>query len=106
MTRIDGNGGLGGLERLVGTGADRARGAGAGEASGGRFSDILKASIEQVSQMQVDADEAIEALSTGRTDNVAEVMTAVQKAELAFDTLLQIRNKLLDAYNEVRQMPL
>jgi len=69
-----------------------------------RFSQVLKESIAEVNQMQVDADNAINALATGRTDNVAEVMTAVQKADLAFKTLLQIRNKLLDAYNEVRQM--
>lgn len=68
------------------------------------FGKILKDSIAEVNRLQADADKAIEALSTGKTDNVAEVMTAVQKADLAFKTLLQIRNKLLDAYNEVRQM--
>ncbi|MFW6154682.1 MAG: flagellar hook-basal body complex protein FliE [Planctomycetota bacterium] len=71
---------------------------------GQRFSQVLKDSIAEVNRMQADADNAINALATGRTDNVAEVMTAVQKADLAFKTLLQIRNKLLDAYNEVRQM--
>ena len=71
---------------------------------GQRFSEVLKESIAEVNRMQDDADQAINALATGKTDNVAEVMTAVQKAELAFSTLLQIRNKLLDAYNEIRQM--
>ncbi len=69
-----------------------------------RFSQVLKDSIAEVNRMQADAESAINALATGKTDNVAEVMTAVQKADLAFKTLLQIRNKLLDAYNEVRQM--
>lgn len=71
---------------------------------GQKFGDVLKKSIAEVNRMQDDAEGAIEALSTGKTDNVAEVMTAVQKADLAFSTLLQIRNKLLDAYNEVRQI--
>lgn len=86
--------------------ADRVGGAGStGKAGGaGSFQDVLKSSIEEVNRLQADADQAINALATGRTDNVAEVMTAVQKADLAFKTLLQIRNKLLDAYNEVRQL--
>ncbi len=78
--------------------------AGTESPAGGKFSDVLKSSIAEVNRLQADADQAINALSTGKTDNVAEVMTAVQKADLAFKTLLQIRNKLLDAYNEVRQM--
>jgi flagellar hook-basal body complex protein FliE len=43
-------------------------------------------------------------LTTGKTENVAEVFTAVKKAELAFQTLMQIRNKLSDAYEEIKQM--
>ena len=70
----------------------------------GSFGDVLRSSIDEVNRLQADADKAINALATGRTDNVAEVMTAVQKADLAFKTLLQIRNKLMDAYNEVRQL--
>lgn len=68
------------------------------------FQDVLKAQINRVNQMQLDADAAIEDLSTGRTENVGEVFTAVQKADLAFKTLMQIRNKLLDAYNEIQRM--
>jgi len=71
---------------------------------GQKFGSILKTSIAEVNRLQADADNAINALATGKTDNFAEVMTAVNKADLAFKTLLQIRNKLLDAYNEVRQM--
>ena len=71
---------------------------------GEKFGQVLRNSITEVNRLQVDADKAINAALTGKTDNLAEVMTAVQKADLAFKTLLQIRNKLLDAYNEVRQM--
>jgi flagellar hook-basal body complex protein FliE len=86
---------------------DNATGTGAAGGVGNKkFGDVLKDSIAEVNRLQADADQAINALSVGKTDNVAEVMTAVQKADLAFKTLLQIRNKLLDAYNEVRQMRL
>ena len=45
-------------------------------------------------------------LKTAPLKRLLEVMTAVNKAEVAFQMLLQIRNKLLDAYTEVRQMRL
>lgn len=78
-----------------------APGAKVGEKS---FKDILTESINEVNRMQVDADKAVESLVTGQTNNVDEVVSAVKKAELAFDTLMQIRNKLVDAFEQVMQM--
>jgi len=43
-------------------------------------------------------------LLTGETDNVAEVLTAVNKAGIAFDLLMEIRNKLTEAYREIQEM--
>ena len=43
-------------------------------------------------------------LVTGQTNNVAEVFAAVNKAGIAFDLLMEIRNKLTDAYQEIQQM--
>jgi len=68
------------------------------------FKDFLADSIEEVSALQNESESQIEQLVTGKTENVAEVMSAVKKAELAFDMLMEIRNKVLDAYDEVRQM--
>ena len=75
-----------------------------GATAGQKFSQVLKNSIAEVSNLEADANKAVEALFSGERVTVAEVMTAVDKAKLAFDMLLQIRNKLLDAYNDVRQM--
>lgn len=76
-----------------------------GAASGqGSFKDLLVKSLEEVDQLQKDADVAFKRLATGETQNVTEVFTAVEKADLAFKTLMQIRNKLVDAYNDIRQM--
>jgi len=66
------------------------------------FADVLKKSIDEVSRLQQDASKAVEDLATGRTDNVSGVMTAVEKADLAFKTLLAIRAKLMDAYEEIK----
>ena len=68
------------------------------------FKDVLFAKIEQVNTLQREADAAVTELAAGRARNVADVMAAVQKAEIAFQTLLQIRAKLLDAYEEISQM--
>jgi len=70
----------------------------------GQFKNVLMQSINEVNKLQADADDARMKLTTGKTENVAEVFTAVKKAELAFQTLLQIRNKLSDAYDEIKQM--
>lgn len=80
-----------------------ASGAGAAGSSGGAsFADSLKNSINEVSQMQQDASKAVEDLATGKTDNVSGVMSAMEKSDLAFQTLLAIRAKLMDAYNEIK----
>jgi flagellar hook-basal body complex protein FliE len=71
---------------------------------GGSFKDMLMKSLQEVNRLQEDANVAFERLATGKTQNVTEVLSAVQKADLAFKTLMQIRNKLVSAYDEIRQM--
>ena len=68
------------------------------------FKDLLLDSIHEVNRMQQDADRAVEAMSTGGDVNPAEVLTAVQKADLAFRMMMQVRNKLVEAYQEVRDI--
>lgn len=68
------------------------------------FKDVLFESIEKVDNLQKDAETAMDRLATGKTDNVSEVLMAVQKAELAFKTLMQIRNRIMAAYDEINQM--
>jgi len=73
-----------------------------GEAGGAGFSDALRKSIDEVSKLQEDATRAVEDAMTGKTDNVSGVMTAVEKSDLAFKTLLAIRAKLMEAYEEIK----
>jgi flagellar hook-basal body complex protein FliE len=54
--------------------------------------------------MQQSADQAVEQLVTGGDVNPAEVLTAVQKADLAFRMMIQVRNKMVQAYNEIQNM--
>ena len=83
---------------------ESAPGKGGGSVSGSAFSDVLKKNIDEVSRLQQDASKAVDDLATGQTQNVSGVMTAVEKADLAFKTLLAIRSKLLDAYDEIKSI--
>lgn len=76
-----------------------AGGAGTGETS---FKNVLLDSIKQVNTMQQDADHAVESLFTGGDVDPAQVLTAVQKADLAFRMMMQIRNKLTAAFQEIK----
>ena len=91
----------------IATGGTSAAGAGAkaggtGGAGGASFSDMLKNSIDEVSRLQQDASQAVQDLATGKTEDVAGVMTAMEKSDIAFKTLLAIRGKLMDAYEEIK----
>ena len=92
--------------RVAGGGASPAGSPGAPAAGGASFADALKSSIGEVSRLQQDATQAVEDLATGKTQNVTGVMTAIEKSDLAFKTLLAIRTKLIEAYDEIKNMPL
>ncbi|HEX5338711.1 MAG TPA: flagellar hook-basal body complex protein FliE [Gallionella sp.] len=69
------------------------------------FADALKGAIEQVNNAQQGADKMAEAYQTGKSDaNVQDVMIELQKASLSFQTMVQVRNKLVTAYQDVMNM--
>ena len=75
-----------------------------GGAEGAKFSDVLKASLERVNEMQVELDGEIEKLATGETEDVGRVVVTAQKANIAFEMLMQVRNRLVEAYQEIMRM--
>lgn len=68
------------------------------------FADSLHEQLNKVNSLQRDAKEAIEDLMAGRRDDVESVMIATEKADTAFRLLLQVRNKVMDAYDELKQV--
>jgi flagellar hook-basal body complex protein FliE len=66
------------------------------------FQEVLLDSIEQVNALQQDAQRTVETLALGGEVSPIEVLTAVQKADLAFRMMLQVRNKLVQAYQELQ----
>lgn len=73
-------------------------------ASSPPFQDILLSGLNEVQQMQSQADQAVQKLLVGDQINTAEVLTAVQKADLAFQLMMQIRNKMVDAFQEIKEL--
>lgn len=81
-------------------GAGKAQGPGGGPS----FSQVLMENLKQVNELQGDATRAIEDLQAGRSEDVEGVILATQKADLAFKMLQQVRNKVVQAYSEIRDM--
>lgn len=69
------------------------------------FAEVLKNSIDKVNQTQQSADQAAEKLAAGDTSqNLHEVMIALQTASVSFQEMVQVRNKLVSAYQDVMNM--
>lgn len=80
-------------------------GAGPGSASGDKtFADTLKDAVNTVNSLQKDSDKKMQELATGKTTNIPEVMMAAEKADIAMRMMVQMRNKIIDAYQEVMKM--
>ena len=68
------------------------------------FKDLILGGVGEVNMLQKNADNAVEKLMCGGEIGMAEVLTAVQKADIAFKMMMQIRNKLVAAYQEIQNM--
>ncbi len=71
---------------------------------GSSFKNMLVDAIKEVNTMQQDADKMVKAWATGEDVNTAEVLTAVQKADLTFRMMMQVRNKMVQAFDELRNI--
>lgn len=69
------------------------------------FSAMLKSSIEQVNNAQQTSSEMAKNFELGKTDaGLQDVMVSLQKANISFQTMVQVRNKLVSAYQDVMNM--
>lgn len=69
------------------------------------FMDHLQESVKTVNEQQKFADKAATDLATGKSQNIHETMLASSQAEITFNLMVQVRNKALQAYQEVMRMP-
>ena len=68
------------------------------------FMNSLQQAIGKANDIQLEAGQATEALMTGQTQNIHQTMVALQEADVSFQLMMQIRNKLVSAYEEIQRM--
>ena len=90
-----------GLTGTAGTGASIAALPGAGAAAPAPFADLMSDAIGQVNQLQDEANSAVRGLMSGSGVDVHQAMIATQKASMAFELTLAVRNKAVQAYQSV-----
>ncbi|MCL2102991.1 MAG: flagellar hook-basal body complex protein FliE [Syntrophorhabdaceae bacterium] len=92
--KIGGIDGIGGIKGA--TPADKT-----GKVAGG-FDDMLNDALGKISQVQKDAETAVKELTSG--GDVTSAMIAMEKADMTFQTMVEVRNRLIDAYQEIMRM--
>lgn len=70
----------------------------------GSFKNVLGGYIDQVNASQHEADSQVQRLVSGQTEDLHKVMIAMDEAETSFQMMMEVRNKLVDAYKELSRM--
>lgn len=105
MSNMDINQVLAQMRAMAAAAEGRGNAGGDDAVQGADFGALLQSSIEQVNDAQAHARELANAFETGDTNvELPEVMIALQKASVSFQAITQVRNKLLNAYQEVMNM--
>lgn len=68
------------------------------------FSATLKDAVNQVNALQKASDVKMQELATGKTKDISEVMITAERADIALKLMVQVRNKIIDAYQEIMKM--
>ncbi|MEA4883643.1 MAG: flagellar hook-basal body complex protein FliE [Clostridia bacterium] len=109
---MPGIGSLGAVERAV-SGVAAGAGTGAGIESGRRtgqtdlvstFGNVLEQALDTVNDMQTRADRLTEKLATGEVSDIHQVMIAVDQVNIALQLTMQVRNKVIESYQEIMRM--
>ena|SRR5579863_9511069 len=69
-----------------------------------QFIDTLKQTLQQAQQIQGEADQKVSAVVTGQGGDLQSAMVAVEKANLSFEVVMEVRNKIVQAYQDVYNM--
>lgn len=93
-----------GISQAVSAIADVPAKSGATSSEAGGFVDQLKSAIGKANDVQMQASQAVDALMTGQTQDLHRTMVALQQADVSFQLMMQIRNKLVGAYEEIQRM--
>ncbi len=76
-----------------------------GSATGDKsFASTLKDAMGKVNELQKNADVEMQKLATGKAESIPDVLIAAEKADISLKLMVQVRNKIIDAYNEIMKM--
>lgn len=78
--------------------------AAAGKTQQNGFADLVGQFVKDTNNSQVQSGQSVNDLITGKTDNVQQVVLAVANAEMSFQLFMELRNKLIESYNELMRM--
>ncbi len=70
-----------------------------------RLYQTLKETMQKVESLQTEAEKQVEGMMSGQGVDIHSAMIAVEKADLSFQLMMQVRNKIVDAYQQISQMP-
>ena len=68
------------------------------------FGETLRSAISDVNKLQTEADQAVQELAAGKKKDIHQTMIALEKAEVSFQLMMQVRNKIVAAYEEIMRM--
>lgn len=74
------------------------------QTGGASFADAIKDALQEVQSVQNDAEQSIQGFAKGEVKDIHTVVVALEKADLSLQTMMQVRNKLLTAYEEISRM--
>ena len=92
------------LGEVRGTRTQSPTGATGIEAPGKSFADTLKDAVQNVNAAQKEADVKMQELATGKNNNIHDVMLSAEKADVSLKLMVQVRNKIIEAYQEIMKM--
>jgi flagellar hook-basal body complex protein FliE len=95
---------LGHLAETLSAASTRPPGAGTG--TSGDFGSMLASAVQQINQLQTSSRQSIQRFLTGEGEELHNVALGAQRAEIAFDLGVQVRNKVVSAYQEIMKMQL
>lgn len=75
------------------------------ESNKASFTDFLNNALNDVNKLQIESEQLNQAFAMGLNDNIHQVMIASEKADIALQFTIQVRNKVLEAYQEIMRMP-
>ena len=93
--------GVNGLGQKIGVGGNTSP----ASAGGTDFVQTLEETMQKVEALQTEAEKQVEGMLSGQGVDIHSTMIAVEKADLSFQLMMQVRNKIVDAYQQISQMP-